>query len=101
MNIQLQRFLQQLFIEIDISFIAYNDYLEKGRLFSHAKRLKISNDKILDLILKHKHVLPPEQVKNVNALFYHLNVWSSIWDNKKHLLKPMADDIFVFENNWC
>lgn len=78
-------------------FESYKAYLLNGRTFLYAKILRANNEKILDLIINHCHLLPDMQQQNLMKLVTHLDVWMCQWDDLRTQLSPGLDSEFVFE----
>ena len=97
-SIELLDFLDQLHAELDVSLVAYKRYFTEGKLFLEAQSLKKSNDSIRNLLLKHRYLLPSDQIQNADTLVYHLDIWATLWEKREIQLKPNPDDLFVFEN---
>lgn len=80
------------------SELAYIAYLNSGKLFLYAKILKKSNDRLLNFLTKNTHLLPIECMNYSLALIFHLDVWTTIWDDYVYCNKPDLNSIFVFES---
>lgn len=78
---------------------AYGDYLEDGRRFLHAERLRRINGQVRARLASEAHLLPMDLQPDVMALIEHFDVWSALWDDLRQQLKPGPADRFVFENS--
>ncbi|MDO8280397.1 MAG: hypothetical protein Q8K31_08865 [Burkholderiaceae bacterium] len=77
---------------------SYQGYMERGKTFLYASRLKDSNDAIRHLILENAHLLPQEQQRNAQKLLHHLDAWSRHWEACHLRLQPELTDTFVFDS---
>ncbi|MDO8943240.1 MAG: hypothetical protein Q8N17_20660 [Burkholderiaceae bacterium] len=91
-------FLTRLSELLARSQASYQGYMENGKTFLYASRLKDSNDAIRHLILENAHLLPQDQQRNAQKLLHHLDAWSRLWEDSHRRLQPELTDAFVFES---
>lgn len=91
-------FLNRLSDLLARSQASYQGYMEHGKTFLYASRLKDSNDAMRQLILENAHVLPQAQQRNAGTLLHHLDAWSRLWEETHLRLQPELTDVFVFES---
>lgn len=78
---------------------AYSEYMENGRKFRHAEKLKVHNTAVKELLTENIAVIPGDFRPDVEAIITHYTIWSAKWDDLKSKLNPAPDDLFVFEND--
>ena len=69
------------------------------KLFLYAKIFKESNDLIKELIIQNAYLLPATQIKNILAILYHIDVWSSNWEESFASFQQRVNSIFYFDNS--
>jgi len=90
--------LQSVVLHWEQSAKAYKEYLENGKKFRHAERLKLHNSVVKDLLIENSSIIPDEFQKDVADIIEHYVIWSAKWDQLKNKLNPAPDDEFVFQN---
>lgn len=78
---------------------AYRDYLDNGRSFRLAGRLKRLNRSARALLIAKGHLLPEALQPCARALIGHYDVWLTLWDEHAERMRPAPGDRFVFENH--
>ncbi|MBI5371796.1 MAG: hypothetical protein HZA79_07200 [Sphingobacteriales bacterium] len=91
-------FLRELFLTLDQSIDDYKAYLQAGKTFRYARKLKKNNAKALRLLLDHKDKLPASLKHDADAMIGHYSVWTQKWEALAEELKPGPEDEFVFPN---
>ena len=74
----------------------YNSYIANGKIFLYAKKLRLENQKILNLVKKLNFKEDDELKKPIIELKKHLEDWAIIWDMEKLTRNPKDNDIFIF-----
>lgn len=77
---------------------AYADYLQNGKSFRCACRLRRINGAARDLLVNYGDQLPQDLHDHVRALVRHYEVWMGLWDDLARS-EPLPDQPFVFENS--
>ncbi len=95
---QIKDFLGVVKTQVERSQIAYNHYINNGKIFLYAKILKKINDELRDHLLLKTHLLPVDQSKNALAIIHHIDVWASLWEDNYILVNPSLTSVFEFQN---
>ena len=74
----------------------HNDYIELGKTFLYAKKLRSINEQILTSIKKLDFNSNKELEKPSLDLKDHIEDWISIWDKEQSIRKPRNNDVFIF-----
>ena len=76
---------------------AYRAYLDEGRTFLHAGRLRRINLAARALLLGKGRLLPETLQPDAAALIAHYDVWLTSWDELAERERPAPGDRFAFE----
>ena len=76
----------------------HKDYINFGKTFLYAKKLRLVNDQILICIKKLDFDSNKELEKSSLDLKEHIEDWISIWDKEQFIRKPKDNDVFIFYN---
>lgn len=98
-NNEFHSLLQSVVLQWQQSAKAYAEYMENGKKFRYAEKLKLHNTTAKDLLSNNIAVIPGDFKKEVEAIVEHYTIWSAKWDELKTKLNPAPDDEFVFEND--
>jgi recombinational DNA repair protein (RecF pathway) len=82
------------------SLLAYQEYLQQGKKFKHAKNLKYYNTKIIDLLVQNEKQIPLSLKQDADKLLQHYTHWLAKWNQLAEKSNPSADDVFAFENEF-
>ena len=74
----------------------YDNYIINGKTFLYAKKLRLVNQEILNLIRKLDFEKDNELKKPAIDLKKHIEDWVIIWDGKKLISNPEDNDVFIF-----
>ena len=74
----------------------HKDYINFGKIFLYAKKLRLVNDQILICIKKLDFDSNKELEKSSLDLKEHIEDWISIWDKEQFIRKPKDNDVFIF-----
>ena len=74
----------------------HKDYINFGKTFLYAKKLRLVNDQILICIKKLDFDSNKELEKSSLDLKEHIEDWISIWDKEQSIKKPRNNDVFTF-----
>ena len=74
----------------------HKDYINFGKTFLYAKKLRLVNDQILICIKKLDFDSNKELEKSSLDLKEHIEDWISIWDKEQSIKKPKNNDVFTF-----
>ena len=74
----------------------YDNYIINGKAFLYAKKLRLINQKILNLIKKLNFDKDNELKKPAIYLKKHIEDWAIIWDREKSIRNPKDKDVFIF-----
>ncbi len=97
-NKEFRSLLQSVSQQWQESAKAYAAYMENGKKFRYAERLKLHNTSVKNLLTNNIALIPGEFIKDVEDIIEHYTIWSAKWDDLKTKLNPAPDDEFVFEN---
>jgi hypothetical protein len=75
----------------------HNKYIQDKKIFIYAKKIRISNQRILMFVENNFLLFPTAINKEILELKTHLIEWSQAWDDHKLLIKPSDNDIFIFK----
>lgn len=78
---------------------AYAEYIENGKKFQYAAKLKVHNTAVKDLLSGNLTLIPADFQQDVADLIEHYVIWSAKWEALKDSMNPGPDDEFVFEND--
>ena len=74
----------------------YDNYIMSGKTFLYAKKLRLVNQEILNLIKK-LNFKKDNELKNPSIdLKKHIEDWVIIWDREKLIRNPEDNDVFIF-----
>ena len=74
----------------------YDNYIVNGKTFLYAKKLRLVNQEILNLIKKLNFETDNELKKSSIDLKKHIEDWVTIWDKEKLIRNPEDNDVFIF-----
>tara|TARA_B110000114_G_scaffold82982_1_gene87763 strand:+ start:180 stop:515 length:336 start_codon:yes stop_codon:yes gene_type:complete len=74
----------------------YDNYIINGKTFLYAKKIKLVNQKVLNLIKKLNFEKDNELKKPSIDLKKHIEDWVIIWDREKLIRNPKDNDVFIF-----
>ena len=74
----------------------YGNYIINGKIFLYAKKLRLINQKILNLIKKLNFEKNNKLKKPTIDLKKHIEDWAIIWDREKSIRNPEDNDVFIF-----
>ena len=74
----------------------HNDYIEFGKIFLYAKKLRSINEQILTCVKKLDFNSNKELEIPSLDLKEHIEDWISIWDKEQTIRKPRNNDVFIF-----
>ena len=74
----------------------HNDYINFGKTFLYAKKLRSINEQILICVKKLDFNLDKELKKPSLDLKEHIEDWISVWDKEQSIRKPKDNDVFIF-----
>ena len=74
----------------------YDNYIINGKTFLYAKKIKLVNQKVLNLIKKLNFEKDNELKKPSIDLKKHIEDWVIIWDKEKLIRNPKDNDVFIF-----
>ena len=74
----------------------YDNYIVNGKTFLYAKKLRLVNQEILNLIKKLNFEKDNELKKPAIDLKKHIEDWAIIWDREKSIRNPEDNDVFIF-----
>ena len=74
----------------------YDNYIINGKTFLYAKKLRLANQEILNLIRKLDFEKDNELKKPSIDLKKHIEDWVIIWDKEKLIRNPKDNDVFIF-----
>ncbi|MDB9807732.1 hypothetical protein OAB83_00220 [Candidatus Pelagibacter sp.] len=74
----------------------YDNYIINGKIFLYAKKLRLINQKILNLIKKLNFEKNNKLKKPTIDLKKHIEDWAIIWDREKSIRNPEDNDVFIF-----
>ena len=74
----------------------YDNYIVNGKTFLYAKKLRLVNQEILNLIKEYNFEKDNELKKTVIDLKKHIENWVIIFDREKLIRNPKDSDVFIF-----
>ncbi|HTD93696.1 MAG TPA: hypothetical protein VK644_07790 [Chitinophagaceae bacterium] len=89
---------QEIFNNLNLSGIAYRDYLQGGRTFEKACLLRKYNERMHELLNENALVLGDRHRDDARALLVHYDSWMRKWDSLQEQMNPEPGDEFVFPN---
>jgi hypothetical protein len=98
-NNEFRSLLESVIQHWDQSAKAYAEYMENGKKFRYAEKLKVHNLFVKDLLIENSAIIPASFKDDVVAIIEHYTIWSTKWDDLKTKLNPAPEDEFVFEND--
>ena len=96
MNNKNRKYLFELKILLDESKELYQVYINNKKKFSHAKKIKSLNIKILKKLNNQAPFVSKILTKSIVNLKKHLEEWNNCWNKKKQKQKPKDVDEFIF-----
>jgi len=99
-NTEQFNFLSALIENFSVSKKAYENYINDGRIFLHAKVLKKANDSIRITLLNNHDLIPDDLLEDANELIEHYDIWINKWIKLEQKLHPNVKDEFVFQNKF-
>ena len=94
------KFLGQIYVGLKRTEIAYNNYLQIGQTFIHAKILKACNEQIRNLLFENSFLLSDNLQNDALKLISHYDIWLEKWINLEKKSKPELEDKFLFQNTF-
>ena len=88
---------RKIFLLLNEAQFEYQKYILNGKKFTHAKKLKEINKKILIISKDFKIEGNKELKKSFLDLLEHLNEWSLKWEIENTIQMPSNDDEFIFD----
>ncbi len=98
-NNDFRSLLQSAVSHWQLSVKAYAEYMENGKKFRYAEKLRLHNTAVKDLLTNNINLIPYHFKKDAESIIEHYTIWSAKWDELKSKLNPAPDDEFVFEND--
>ena len=92
--------LGKVYLNFERSRIAYDNYINEGKIYLHARILKECNLKIRDLLLENAYILEENLRNDAMDLISHYDIWVEKWNDLKQKRDPQLYDIFIFENEY-
>ena len=74
----------------------HNNYINFGKTFLYAKKLRSINDQILTCVKKLDFDKNKELEKPLLDLKEHIEDWIIVWDREQSIQKPKDNDVFIF-----
>lgn len=93
-----QQLLAQVHYLMEESVLAYRYYLEHGKTFRYACRLRELNSSMICLLEENRAGLNSELAAAAGELLEHYTIWRNKWDAYKEALQPGPDTEFAFAN---
>lgn len=91
-----EKLITRLHLLLQLSGKSYQNYL-RNKIFVHAEALRVSNKRIIRLLLEHASLIPDELEDACLHLLNHYDCWLVQFRIHRKKTKPAAADIFVFE----
>lgn len=98
-NNEFRSLLQAVILHWQQSAKAYAEYMENGKKFRYAEKLKWHNSSVTTLLMDNSEIIPAAFKAEVDEIIGHYAIWTAKWDELKGKLDPTPDDEFVFQND--
>jgi hypothetical protein len=94
-----KQLLREIVDNLNLSSVAYREYLQQGRTFEKACLLRKYNDRMHELLSENASLLGEDHLNDAQALLAHYESWREKWDALKEKIHPGPSDEFVFPNS--
>ena len=94
----IHEFLGVVSVNFRRSRIAYDNYLQGGKRYIHARVLRECNEQIRSALLENSFLLPADLIEHALELIAHYDIWLKKWYDLERRQAPGLGDEFVFQN---